>query len=81
MPGPYRFHCTDGVHAILDRTGRRLRGDAQVYAEAERAARGVMASCGGRLDWAGWIVDVHDAAGRRVLTLDFAAVRPERQAA
>ncbi|MGU3539947.1 DUF6894 family protein [Methylobacterium sp. A54F] len=77
----YRFHCTDGRDAVFDRIGKRLKNAEMAYAQAESMAREMMAGCGGRLDWSGWIVDVHDAAGRRVLTLDFRDVRSERQAA
>ena len=79
--GHYRFHCTDGQHAVLDRAGKRLKDDGQVYAYAERTALEVMASCGGRLDWSDWIVDVHDAKGQRVLILAFSDVRLSRKAA
>ena len=79
--GHYRFHCTDGQHAVLDRAGRRLKDEEQVYPYAERTALEMMASCGGRLDWSDWIVDVHDGEGRRVLILAFSDVRTSRKAA
>ncbi|GJE42058.1 DUF6894 family protein [Methylobacterium soli] len=77
----YRFHCTDGRHAVFDRTGKRVADPLLIWGHAERVAREVIQSCGGRLDWAGWIVDVHDSKGRHVGTLDFKDVRDERQAA
>ena len=79
--GRYRFHCTDGEHAVLDHAGRYLRARDSLYVEAAKAAQAVMTSCAGRLDWSTWIVDVHDAAGRRVFTLDFHEAGPARQAA
>lgn len=79
--GRYRFHCTDGEHAVLDHAGRYLRGRDSLHGEAARAAQAVMARCAGRLDWSAWIVDVHDAAGRRVFTLDFLEAGPARRAA
>ena len=82
MPaGHYHFHCTDGEHAVLDRNGKYLRTRDDVHAAAARAARGVMESCGGRLDWSDWIVDVHDVRGRHVLTLAFNDAQMVRQAA
>ena len=79
--GHYRFHCTDGQHAVLDLAGKRLKDNGLVHAYAERTALEVRASCGGRLDWSGWIVDVHDGEGRRVLILAFSDVRTSRKAA
>ncbi len=35
--GTYRFHCTDGEHAVLDRAGRYLRSRADLHAEAKQA--------------------------------------------
>jgi hypothetical protein len=77
----YRFHCTDGQHVVLDRAGKRLKDGGLVYAYAARTALEVMASCGGRLGWSDWIVDVHDAKGRRVLILAFSDVHASRKAA
>jgi hypothetical protein len=79
--GTYRFHCTDGEHAVLDHVGRYLRAREDLRAEAMKAARAIMTRCAGRLDWSRWIVDVHDDAGRRVLTLDFHEAGPAQQAA
>ena len=70
-PGTYRFHCTDGEHAVLDHRGRYLRARDDLRAEAARAAHAIMERVAGRLDWSAWIVDVHDASGRHVLTLPF----------
>jgi hypothetical protein len=39
------------------------------------------AALAGRLDWSAWIVDVHDAAGRRVLILMFEEAGPALRAA
>ena len=77
----YRFHCTDGQHAMFDRFGRRIADPLLIWAHAARVAREMMAGCGGHLDWSCWIVDVHDSKGRHVGTLDFTEVREERQAA
>ena len=79
--GRYRFHCADGEHAVLDQEGRYLRTRDSFYAEASRTAQAIMTRCAGRLDWSTWIVDVHDATGRRVFTLDFYEVGPAQQAA
>lgn len=40
-----------------------------------------MGRCAGRLDWSAWLVDVHDAAGRRVLILMFEEAGPALRAA
>ena len=77
----YRFHCTDGHHAVFDRSGRVVRNSLLVWEHAERVACEVMGRCAGRLDWSEWIVDVHDAKGRRVGTLAFSAIREMRRAA
>ncbi|AWN38564.1 DUF6894 family protein [Methylobacterium radiodurans] len=80
--GTYRFHCTDGTHAVLDHRGRYLRTRDNLLAEAARAAHAIMDQVAGRLDWSAWIVDVHDASGRHVLTLPFTdATAPTLQAA
>jgi uncharacterized protein DUF6894 len=82
MPaGHYHFHCTDGEDAVLDLSGNDLRTRDDVHAAAARAARAVMEGCGSRLDWSGWIVDVHDSRGRHVLTLAFDDADTVRQAA
>ncbi|MFK5599214.1 hypothetical protein ACFZ8E_19795 [Methylobacterium sp. HMF5984] len=51
------------------------------WIHADQVARSVMSSCCGRLDWTGWIVDVHDQAGCHVCSLDSTDVRMERRAA
>ena len=79
--GTYRSHCTDGRRAVLDLHGRYLRARSDLYAEAVRTARSIMSRCAGRLDWSDWIVDVHNAAGRHVLTLAFEEAGPALQAA
>lgn len=78
--GTYHFHCTDGAHAVLDLSGRYLRARDDLRAETARAARAIMDRVAGRLDWSAWIVDVHDAAGRRALTLTFADAAHPRAA-
>lgn len=77
----YRFHCTDGREVIVDRRGRFLRNVELIWLHAERVAHEHMASGNGKLDWAGWIVDVHDQKGRHALTLAFADVRQFQEAA
>lgn len=80
--GTYRFHCTGGEHAVLDPRGRYLRARDDLRAEAARAAHAIMNRVAGRLNWSDWIVDVHDAAGRRALTLAFTdATAPTLRAA
>ena len=66
---------------MFDRTGKQLKHEEQVYAYAERMALDVMASCRNYLDWSHWIVDVHDAKGRRVLILAFDDAHRSRKAA
>ena len=80
-PERYRFHCTDGRHAVIDRFGKRVSDPLLVWVHAERIAREMMASCSGHISWSAWIVDVHDSAGRRVGTLGFPEVRRFQQAA
>lgn len=70
----YRFHCTDG-HAVVIDSGRTVGDESQLWHQAEQAARHVMERYGRALDWTDWIVDVHDAAGRRVMMLAFRDVR------
>ena len=77
----YRFHCTDGQHAVFDRVGRRIVDPLLIWVHADRIAREMMAGSNRSLDWSGWIVDIHNSKGRHVGTLDFTAVREERQAA
>lgn len=67
----YRFHCTDGHVAIIDPVGIGIADRAQLRAHAGDAARFAMERVGADLDWADWIVDVHDGQGRRVLVLPF----------
>jgi hypothetical protein len=74
--GTYRFRCTDGHHAVVDLAGRYLRARSDLRAEAMRVARAIMGRCACRLDWSAWLVDVHDAAGRRVLILMFEEAGP-----
>lgn len=68
----YRFHCTDGHDAVIDRSGRAIGRQILVKRHAERVARTMMEASDSRIDWSGWIVDVHDAQGRRALALPFA---------
>lgn len=67
----YRFHCTDGHVAIIDPRGIAIADPAQIRPCAADAARFAMERVGAGLDWSDWIVDVHDAGGRRVLVLAF----------
>lgn len=69
----YRFHCTDGHDAVLDRGGRLVPGEYRLRAYAVQAACAVMA-CDAGLDWSDWIVDMHDARGRRYLMLGFSEI-------
>ncbi|GJD97841.1 DUF6894 family protein [Methylobacterium iners] len=72
--GRYRFHLTNGREALIDREGTLLRSEARIWSHAVAVAQDAMGSCGGRFDWSDWLVDVHDATGRRVLILAFADV-------
>ena len=69
--GRYRFHCTDGVNVEVDGAGKRAPNEGYIRGFADRAARAVMERYGPGLDWSDWFVDVHDANGRRVMTLAF----------
>jgi hypothetical protein len=77
----YRFHCTDGHVAIIDPTGLALADRAQVRFHAAEVALHAMERVGAGLDWSDWIVDVHDAQGRRVLLLAFRELMPLARAA
>jgi hypothetical protein len=77
----YRFHCTDGHVAIIDPTGVALADPTQVRFHAAEVALHAMERVGAGLDWSDWIVDVHDAQGRRVLLLAFREVLPLAKAA
>ena len=67
----YRFHCTDGHVAIIDPTGIAIADRSQIHFHAVEVALHAMERVGAQLDWSDWIVDVHDAGGRRVLLLAF----------
>ncbi len=69
----YKFHCAGPGDAVIDPRGCRLPTLAQVRAHADRVALTLME--GRDADWTRWIVDVHDAQGRRVLVRAFTAVR------
>ena len=77
----YRFHCTDGQHAVFDRVGKRVADPALVLGHAERIAGQMMAGSGEHMDWSDWIVDIHDGNGRHVGTLAFTEIRSFQQAA
>ena len=66
------FHCTNGRELAIDREGVAMRSEDRIRSHAARVVQDAMASCGSSFDWSGWMVDVHDANGRRVLQLDFA---------
>lgn len=70
----YRFHCADGHTAIIDEKGVKLPNAGLLWRHAERAAWQVMELTGRNLDWSDWVVDVHDGAGRHVMTLGFTDV-------
>lgn len=72
--GRYRFHLTNGRDALFDRDGTLMRSEARVWSHAVAVAQDAMESCGSRYDWSGWIVDVHDGRGRRVMLLSFSDV-------
>ncbi|KQP30026.1 hypothetical protein ASF49_15325 [Methylobacterium sp. Leaf104] len=77
----YRFHCTDGHVAIIDPKGLALADPTQVRFHAVEVALHAMERVGAGLDWSDWIVDVHDAQGRRVLLLAFREIMPLARAA
>ncbi|WP_407069925.1 DUF6894 family protein [Methylorubrum extorquens] len=74
----YHFHCVgrDG-DAVFDLAGRWVPRLRALGPQADRVARTLMS---GALDtdWSDWLVDVHDARGRRVLVRAFTDARPAR---
>ncbi|WP_428833374.1 DUF6894 family protein [Methylorubrum rhodesianum] len=71
----YHFHCVGrGADAVFDLTGRWVQRPRALAQQADRVARAVMDGAPGA-DWTDWLVDVHDARGRRVLMRAFADVR------
>ena len=68
----YRFHCTNGEHAVFDGVGRRLANPNRLEAHAREVARYLVASTSEPQDWSDWIVTVHDLTGRQVLVLNVA---------
>ena len=68
------FHCTNGRELAIDREGVAMRSEDRVRSHAAKVVQDAVASCDGSFDWSGWMVDVHDANGRRVMLLDFAEI-------
>ncbi|SFL72539.1 DUF6894 family protein [Methylorubrum salsuginis] len=67
----YHFHCVGGGgDAIFDLTGRWVPRLQALRPQADRVAQALMDGAPGT-DWTGWLVDVHDAKGRRVLVRSF----------
>jgi hypothetical protein len=67
------FHVRDGVD-LPDTEGTELPNLAAVRAEALKASGEMLRDYGGGDFWSGddWTMNVHDEAGRPVLTLRFA---------
>ncbi|KQT53566.1 hypothetical protein ASG52_05470 [Methylobacterium sp. Leaf456] len=71
----YHFHCVGGGgDAVFDLTGRWVPRLQALGPQADRVARALMDGAPDT-DWSGWLVDVHDARGRRALVRSFADVR------
>ncbi|WP_376770356.1 DUF6894 family protein [Methylorubrum rhodinum] len=60
-----------GGDAVFDLTGRWIPRLQAPTPRADRVARELMDRAPGT-DWTGWLVDVHDARGRRVSMRSFA---------
>ncbi|WP_407942972.1 DUF6894 family protein [Methylorubrum podarium] len=74
----YHFHCVGrGGDAVFDLTGRWVPRPRALGLQADQVARAVMDGAPGT-DWTDWLVDVHDARGRRVLMRAFVDVRAGR---
>ncbi|WP_455964512.1 DUF6894 family protein [Methylorubrum aminovorans] len=74
----YHFHCVGrGDDAVFDLTGRWVARPRALGLQADRIAQALMNGAPGT-DWTDWLVDVHDARGRRVLVRAFADVRASR---
>ena len=68
----YHFHCVGGGgDAVFDLTGRWVPRLQALGPQADRVARALMDRAP-ETDWSGWLVDVHDARGRRALMRAFA---------
>ena len=74
----YHFHCVGGGgDAAFDLTGRWVSRLQEVRSQADRIARALM-DAAPDTDWSGWLVDVHDARGRRALMRPFVEVLPQK---
>lgn len=74
----YHFHCVGGGgDAVFDLTGRWVTRLQALRPQADRVAQALMEGAPDT-DWSGWLVDVHDARGRRALMRPFTDVRPDR---
>lgn len=74
----YHFHCVGGGgDAVFDLPGRWVARLRELVMQADRVAQAIMAGAPDT-DWSDWLVDVHDARGRRVLVRAFADVRPKK---
>ncbi|GJE75614.1 MULTISPECIES: DUF6894 family protein [Methylorubrum] len=71
----YHFHCVGGGgDAVFDLAGRWVPRLQALSPQADRVAAALMAAAPDT-DWSDWLVDVHDARGRRALMRPFAEVR------
>ncbi|WP_422235547.1 DUF6894 family protein [Methylorubrum rhodinum] len=67
----YHFHCVGGGgDAVFDLTGRWVPRLQALGPQADRVAHALM-DAAPDADWSGWLVDVHDARGRRALMRPF----------
>lgn len=70
----YHFHCVGaGGDALFDLHGRWVLRPRALQPQADRVAQALMDDAPA-MDWTDWLVDVHDARGRRVLVRAFVDV-------
>jgi hypothetical protein len=65
------YHCTDGVDLVLDRVGHRTRSAGELHSRACRVAEELMNAIPPEIDWAHWIVSVHDKQGTLIEAVPF----------
>lgn len=71
----YHFHCVgSGGDAVFDLPGHWIVRLRELRLQADRVAQAIMAGAPDT-DWSDWLVDVHDARGRRVLVRSFTEAR------
>ncbi|WHQ68616.1 DUF6894 family protein [Methylorubrum extorquens] len=75
----YHFHCVGGGgDVVFDLSGRWVPRLRALGLQADRVAQAIMAGAPDT-DWSDWLVDVHDACGRRVLVRAFEDARSAKR--